>query len=91
MKQTIKDSLEYFRQEAASNRDLGDKFERLVLSYLQKDPKYAELYSDVWLWSEWPLRAKKADTGILRNVPLPKLRGSYRSKGQLSRTLKGNH
>jgi phage baseplate assembly protein W len=30
MKQTIQDILEIFREEAASNRDLGDKFERLI-------------------------------------------------------------
>jgi len=63
-KQSIHNILEYFREEAANNRDLGDKFERLIVSYLKKDPLYAELYSDVWLWSEWPLRGNKPDTGI---------------------------
>ena len=29
-KQTIKDILEFFRAEAANNRDLGGKFERLI-------------------------------------------------------------
>ena len=30
MKQTIHDILEIFREEAARNRELGDKFERLI-------------------------------------------------------------
>lgn len=55
--------LEQFRQEATSNRDLGDKFERLVASYFATDPIYADHYDQVWLWSEWPLRWG-ADTGI---------------------------
>ena len=64
MKQSIQSILEQFREEAKNNRDLGDKFERLVASYLKKDPLYAELYTDVWSWSEWPHRGKKPDTGI---------------------------
>jgi len=64
MKQTIQDILEIFRAEAASNRDLGDKFERLIAAYLTKDPYFAEHFSDVWLWMEWPGRANKPDTGI---------------------------
>lgn len=64
MSQTIHDLLQYFREEAASNRDLGDKFERLIASFLTKDPLYAELYSNVWLWMEWPGRGNQPDTGI---------------------------
>jgi predicted helicase len=47
MKQTIRDILEYFREEAENNRDLGDKFERLIAAYLTKDRYFANLYSDV--------------------------------------------
>ena len=43
-----------FREAATSNRDLGDLFERLTANYLVTDPQYADLFSDVWLWSEWP-------------------------------------
>lgn len=64
MKQTIHDILAIFHEEARSKRDLGDKFERLIASFLTKDPLYAELYSDVWLWMEWPGRNNKPDTGI---------------------------
>ena len=61
-KQTIKDILEYFREEARNNRDLGDKFERLIAAFLTKDPYYANHFSDVWLWMEWPGRNNMGDT-----------------------------
>ena len=61
---TIHDILEEFRQDASSNRDLGDKFERLIAAYLKTDPLYLAKYSDIWLWSEWPERGNRPDTGI---------------------------
>jgi predicted helicase len=61
---TIHSILEQFRQDAASNRALGDKFERLIANYLVTDPLYQDKYSDVWLWGEWPGRGNKPDTGI---------------------------
>ncbi|HVA66887.1 MAG TPA: type ISP restriction/modification enzyme [Elusimicrobiota bacterium] len=61
---TIHDILEEFRREASSNRELGDKFERLVAGYLKTDPLYQAKYSDIWLWTEWPERSKRPDTGI---------------------------
>ncbi len=70
---TIHDVLNEFRELATSNRDLGDKFERLIANYLVTDPQYKNLYSNVWLWSEWQNRsgmdigidliAKERDTG----------------------------
>ena len=64
MSQSIHDILEFFREEARNNRDLGDKFERLIASFLTKDPYYANHFSDVWLWMEWPGRNNMGDTGI---------------------------
>lgn len=63
-KQIIHDILDYFREEALHKRDLGDKFERLIAAYLTKDPYYANHFSDVWLWMEWPKRGNQPDTGI---------------------------
>ena len=63
--QTVHDILAFFREEARNNRDLGDKFERLIAAYLTKDPYYAGLFGDkVWLWSEWPGRNNMGDTGV---------------------------
>jgi predicted helicase len=61
---TIHTILEQFRQDADSNRDLGDKFERLMATYFVTDPLYKEQYSEVWLWREWSDRPEKVDTGI---------------------------
>jgi predicted helicase len=61
---SVKDILNFFREEARNNRDLGDKFERLIAAFLTKDPYYANHYSNVWLWSEWPGRNNQPDTGI---------------------------
>ena len=35
-----------------------------MLSYLRTDPVFAEQFSDVWLWQDWPGRDGKRDTGI---------------------------
>lgn len=61
---TIHTILDEFKQAALNNRDLGDKFERLIANYLVTDPLYHDKYSDVWLWNEWPYRENKPDTGI---------------------------
>lgn len=45
-------------------RDKGDKFERLMRAYLMTDPAWASQFSSVWLWSEYPDRAGRPDTGI---------------------------
>ena len=55
---SIHDILAELRDDARNNRDLGDKFERLIQAFLSKDPYYADLFSDVWLWMEWPDRAE---------------------------------
>ena len=51
-------------QSAISESDKGTKFERLMKAYLRIDPVFADQFSDVWLWSEWPGNGGKHDTGI---------------------------
>ncbi|MEI6412346.1 MAG: DEAD/DEAH box helicase family protein, partial [Bacteroidota bacterium] len=55
-----------FRKHAISERDKGDKFERLMQGYLQTDPRYADLFDHVWLWNDFPARKDFGgkDTGI---------------------------
>jgi len=62
--QTIHTILEEFRQAATSNRDLGDRFERLICRYLELDPLYADRFANVWMWNEWPQKGKVGDVGI---------------------------
>jgi predicted helicase len=63
-KVTIHTILEEFRQVASSSRDLGDKFERLILTYLRVDPLYYERFDDAWMWMDWSGRRRQPDTGI---------------------------
>ena len=56
--------LDHLRASAISEADKGAKFERLVQSYLRVDPVFADQFSHVWLWGEWPGNQGKHDTGI---------------------------
>ena len=61
---TIFDILSELRASSTDERDKGDKFERLMVAYLRTDPLYADRYSHVWQWTDWPGREGKPDTGI---------------------------
>ncbi|NLD97697.1 MAG: DEAD/DEAH box helicase family protein, partial [Synergistaceae bacterium] len=60
--------LDEYRENLEYNRDKGDRFERLVRAFLKLAPQYASLFSDVWLWKDWPEREafgyRLPDTGI---------------------------
>ena len=45
--------LNYIRDNARSERQKGDYFERLMLKYLSEDPDYKDQFSEVWLWKQW--------------------------------------
>lgn len=62
----FKQILEKYRKISFSERDKGERFERLMQAYLQTDPKYAYKFKKVWLWSEFPARNDLGggDTGI---------------------------
>ena len=63
---TFLEILEKHRKLATSERDKGDRFERLMQGYLQTDPQYAHQFKSVWLWSEFPAKADFGgkETGI---------------------------
>lgn len=58
--------IDSYRDIAFSERDKGDRFERLMQAYLQTDPKYAHQFKHVWLWDEFPGKNDLGgqDTGI---------------------------
>nr|MBP6740498.1 DEAD/DEAH box helicase family protein [Leptospiraceae bacterium] len=58
--------LHSFRTHSQSEREKGTYFEELVQAYLKNEPKYKELFSDVWLYSEYAQKYNltKRDTGI---------------------------
>ncbi len=64
MAASIHDILRELRTVAYDERDKGDRFERLMQAYLTVEPQYAELYSDVWMWTDYPSRGTRKDTGI---------------------------
>lgn len=58
--------LEKYRKISFSERDKGDRFERLMQAYLLTDPQYSSQFKKVWLWNEFPgkLDLGGGDTGI---------------------------
>ncbi|MBE7641402.1 DEAD/DEAH box helicase family protein [Salegentibacter sp. BLCTC] len=58
--------LDKYRKYSFSERDKGERFERLIQAYLQTDPKYSNQFKYVWLWNEFPGRKDFGgkDTGI---------------------------
>lgn len=63
---TFNKILEKYRKISFSERDKGDRFERLIQAYLQTDPKYAYKFKNVWLWNEFHAKADLGgqDVGI---------------------------
>lgn len=58
--------LKKYRKISFSEKDKGERFERLIKAYLLTDPKYSNLFKKVWMWNEFPSRADlgSTDTGI---------------------------
>lgn len=63
---TFTQVLTKYRKISFSQRDKGERFERLMQTYLQTDPKYAYQFKKVWLWNEFPWKDDLGggDTGI---------------------------
>ncbi len=63
---TFQNILAKYRKISFSERDKGDRFERLMQAYLQTDPKYAYLFKRVWMWKDFPGKSDLgfSDTGI---------------------------
>lgn len=65
---TFEEIINKYRKNSVSERNKGDKFERLMRAYLLTKPIYKNLLSDVWLWSEFPYKDQFGtggkDTGI---------------------------
>ncbi len=64
MSTSIYEVLDELDGQSTSKADKGSKLERLMAQFLRTDPVYAEQFSDVWLWQDWPGRGGKHDTGI---------------------------
>ncbi|KAA1419211.1 DEAD/DEAH box helicase [Nocardioides humilatus] len=64
MPTSVYDVLEELRLSSLTEADKGAKFERLMKAYLQVDPVFADQFSDVWLWVDYPGNGGRHDTGI---------------------------
>ena len=57
-----------YRTDSFSEKDKGDRFEKLMKAYLLTKPEYRAQVSDVWLWSDFPEKSQFGtggkDTGI---------------------------
>ena len=58
--------LNKYRFISHTQKDKGDKFERLMQRYLQTDPVYADELKHVWLWVDFPYKSQLGgiDLGI---------------------------
>ena len=57
------DVYSYLRTAYPNNKRRGGCLERIVADVLRSDPKYQGVYSDVWMWNDWPGR-RSADIGV---------------------------
>ena len=46
-------TLDYIREAAQSERQKGELFERLMLTYFSADPDYKQQFSEVYLYKDW--------------------------------------
>ena len=50
---SLRELLEEFRNTSHTEREKGNYFEILSKVYFLNEPKYKDLYSEVWLWEDW--------------------------------------
>ena len=60
---TLEELLDNLLFASRSKTEQGSKFEVLMASYLRTAPEYADRFSEVHLWHDWPERQGR-DTGI---------------------------
>jgi len=55
-----------FRNAAVTEREKGNYFEELICTYLRNEATYKDLYSKVWMYSDWAIEngLDARDTGI---------------------------
>ena len=60
------DILTKYRTVSFSERDKGERFERLMQAFLKTSPMYAGIFEHVWMWADFPCKDtfSDKDTGI---------------------------
>lgn len=55
--------LDELRSISTTEKEKGDRFEELMLHAFRTDRSFAQQFTDVWLWNEWPGRST-VDIGV---------------------------
>jgi predicted helicase len=50
--------LDKYRTRSFSERDKGDRFERLMQAFLQTWPVYEGKFAHIWLWRDFPYKER---------------------------------
>lgn len=61
---TIEDVLAQIRDVSENSKEIGDRFERLMLAFFKTERSYQKQFEQVWMWNDWPGNQNKPDTGI---------------------------
>ena len=69
--------LEDYRKIAFSERDKGDRFERLMQAYLLTDPQYSNQFKSVWLWNEFPGKRDFGGKDVGIDIVTQTIEGDY--------------
>ena len=66
MNQDLRNILQEYRNASVTEREKGTYFEELTTTYLRYEAAYADLYSDVWTYTDWAREQgiDGKDTGI---------------------------
>lgn len=56
--------LDEIRSTSTSEKEKGDRFEKLMLLFFRKEPTYKSQFKNVWMWASWPGNKGRPDTGI---------------------------
>jgi len=74
---TFNQVIDKYRKISFSERDKGDRFERLMQGYLQTDPKFHFMFKDVWLWGDFPGRKDFGGRDIGIDIVAQTFEGQY--------------
>lgn len=73
----FKSILDKFRSNSFSERDKGDRFERIIQAYLQTDPTYKHILKNVWMWNDFPHKSEFGGKDIGIDLVALTLEGNY--------------
>lgn len=73
----FKSILDKFRSNSFSERDKGDRFERIIQAYLQTDPTYKHILKNVWMWNDFPHKSQFGGKDIGIDLVALTLEGNY--------------